>query len=126
MSGHEVFGQMECDGVGPLFLEVFQGHFDSLADDSFVLDDAGADQIGSEFQDRLIVEDGLELFVGEFGTVALDAWEGDGGAVALGADRAHLVGFPHGGWFGDDGAGGEVEGDPEDIGVFDIEEVLFI
>ncbi len=68
---------------------------------------------------------GDEPLPGLLGAVALDAGEGDFELLAI----LHRMDADGGlGWLrlGDDGLGGEIEGDAEDVGVFDIEEAFLI
>ena len=66
------------------------------------------------------------IWSGKLDAVAGDAGESDGQMVALRADGADLDGFGWRLWFGDDGLGGEIEGNAEDIGVLDVEEAFRI
>ncbi len=69
---------------------------------------------------------GGEAFLRQFDAVAFDAGEADFERVALGADGFDLNGLTR--WLRrrDDRLGREVEGDAEDIGIFDVEETFFI
>ena len=64
----------------------------------------------------------VEAFLGQFDAVAFDAGEADFERVALRAHGLDLNGLARRLRRGDDRLGGEVEGNAEDIGVFDIEE----
>ena len=91
-----------------------------------VAGDRRADQVGRQFQDRVVVELGGQAFLGQLDAVALDAREADLQCVAVGADGLDLDGLARRLRRGDDRLGGEVEGDAEDVGVLDVEEALLV
>src|SRR5579871_943594 len=95
---------------------------DALADNPLDARDRRADQGRSQFQNGIVVEFGGEPLLGQVDTVSLDARETDLEGVAIGTYGLHgdgLAGRLRG---CDDGLGVEVEGNTEDVGVFDIEE----
>jgi hypothetical protein len=90
------------------------------------LRDGGADQIGREVQDRVVVEGRREALLGQLDAVAFDAREADFQGVAVRADRLDLHRLARRLRRRDDGLGGEVEGDAEDVGVFDVEQAFLV
>ncbi len=84
----------------------------------------GPTRSGREFQDRVVVEVGGEPLLRQLDAVAFDAREADFERVALRAHGLDLNRLARRLRRGDDGLGGEVEGNAEDVGVFDVEEAL--
>jgi len=103
---------------------VLDAHFDRLANDPGILGDGGTDQIRRQRQDGILVEVGDQTLLGQFDPVALDTGKGDFQRIPLGAHGLDLDGLARGLRLGHDRLGGEVEGDPEDIGILDIEQAL--
>ena len=99
---------------------------DGLTDDPFVLGCCRADHFGGQYEGGVVVKLGFEPFLREGNAVALDAREAYFAGVALGADGLHLYGLARWQDRRDDRTGGEVEGDAEDVGVLDVEEVFLI
>ena len=103
-----------------------QSQVHALADDALVVGLSGTNQLWRELQDRVVVEFGGQLFLGELDAVALNAGEAYLAGVALGSDGPHLhrlhrrLGRRH------HGLGGEVEGDAQHVGVLDVEEVVVV
>ena len=85
-----------------------------------------ADEVGGQFQDGVLVEVGCQPLLGQFDAVAFDAREADFERVALGADRLDLDRLARRLRRRDDRLGREVEGNAEDVGVFDVEEALLV
>ena len=88
--------------------------------------DRRPDEVGGEFQDGVVVELGRQPLLGQLDAIALDAREADFERIALGADGLDLDGLARRLRRGDDGLGREVEGNAEDVGVFDVEEAFFV
>ena len=122
----QALGQVEQQRGGPHVVQVFQTEFDALADDAFVLRDGGADQIGRQLQDGIVIELGGEALLGQFDAVAGDAREADFERVAVGADGLHLDGLAGRLRRSDHRLGREVERNPQHVGVFDVEQVVFV
>ena len=64
-----------------------------FADDPGIARDRRADEVGTEFEDRVVVEVALKPLLGQLDAVALDAREADFEGVALGAHRLDLDGL---------------------------------
>ena len=86
------------------------------------LRDGRADEIGGQLENRIVVEVGGEAFLGQFDAVAFDAREADFQRVALRANGLDLNRLARRLRRGDDRLGREVEGNAEDVGVFDVEQ----
>ena len=84
----------------------------------------GPTRSGREFQDRVVVEVGRQPFLGQLDAVAFDAREADFEGVAIGADGLDLNRLARRLRRRNDRLGGEVEGNAEDVGVFDVEQSL--
>ena len=95
---------------------------DAFADDAGVLRDRWPDEVRGQFQDRVVVEVGGQPFLGQFDPIAFDAREADFERVALGPHGLDLDGLARRLRRGDDRLGREVEGNAEDVGVFDVEQ----
>ncbi len=96
----------------------------AFADDAGVLRDRRADEVGREDEDRIVVEFGRESFLRQLHAVAFDAREADLERVSLGPHGLDLNRLARRLRRGDDRLGREVEGNAEDVGVFDVEESL--
>ena len=101
-------------------------HIHAFANDAGVASDGRADEVRGEFQNGIVVEAGREAFLGQFDAVAFDARKADFERIALRTDGLDLNRLAR--WLrrSDDGLGREIEGNAEDIGIFDIEETFFI
>ena len=84
------------------------------------------DKIRREFQNGIGVEIGGEPFLRQFDAIAFDARKADFKRVALRPHGFDLDRLARRLRRGDDGLGREVEGDAEDVGIFHVEELLFI
>ena len=62
----------------------------------------------------------------QFDPVAFNAGKADFEMIALGPDGADIDGFAGRLRWRDDRAGGEIEGDAEHIGIFDVEQAFFV
>ena len=120
----QALGDVEEQRGRPHVAQVLQVHVHAFADDAGIAGDGGADEVGAELEDGIFVEVGCEAFLGQFDAVAFDAGEADFERVALRADGFDLDRLARRLRRGDDGLGREVEGNAEDIGVFDIEETF--
>ena len=98
----------------------------AFADDAGVARDGRADEVGAEFQDRVVVEVGGEAFLGQLDAIAFDAGEADFERVALRAHGLDLNRLARRLRRGDDRLGREVEGNAEDVGVFDVEQPFLV
>jgi hypothetical protein len=112
--------------AGAHVAQVLEAHVGTLADDAGVAGDGRADQRGAEGQDGFVVEAGAEAFFGQLDPVAFDAGKLNFQRVALRAHGLDLHRLARRLGRADDGLGGEVEGDAEDIGVFDVEQAFFV
>ncbi len=122
----QALGEVEEHGGGAGVGGVFETEIDAFADDAFIAGFRGADEVRGEVEDGIGVEGGGEAFLGELDAVAGDAGEADFEVVAVGADGFDLDGFAGLLRRGDNGLGGEVEGDAENVGVFRGEEAVAI
>ena len=98
----------------------------AFADDARIPCDGRANQIGAEFENGIGAEGGREALLGQFDAVAFDTRELDVEAVSLqahGFDLNRLTRRLRG---RDNGLGREVEGNAENVCVFDVEETLVI
>ena len=86
----------------------------------------GPTRSGRELQDGIVVEFGGEPFLRQFDAVAFDAREADFERVALGPHGLDLDRLARRLRRRDDRLGREVEGNAEDVGVFDVEEPFFV
>ena len=86
----------------------------------------GADEVGRQLQDGVVVELGGQPLLGQFDAIALDAREADFEGIALGPHGLDLDRLARRLRRRDDRLGGEVEGNAEDVGVFDVEQALFV
>ena len=98
----------------------------ALADDPGVARDRRADEVGGELQDRVVVEFGREPFLRQLDAVAFDPREADFEGIALRPHGLDLDGLARRLRRRDDRLGGEVEGNAEDVGIFDIEEPFLV
>ena len=85
-----------------------------------------ADQIRGQLQHGIVVEFGGQPFFGQFDAIALDAGKADFEGIALGAHGLDLDGLAGRLRRRDHRLGGEIEGNAQDIGIFDIEQALFV
>ena len=60
---------------GPHVAQVLEVQVHAFADDAGVARDRRADEVGAEFQDRIVVEVGGQPFLGQFDAIAFDARE---------------------------------------------------
>ena len=119
-------GEMEQQRGGPQVSQVLQTEIDGLADDACVFGDGRANQIRGQLQDGVVIEFGSQPFFGQFDTIAFDAREADFERIALGPHSFDLDGLARRLWRSNHRLGGEVEGDPQRVGIFHIEETVFI
>ena len=122
----QVTGEMKDNGGRADVFQMLDREGDTLADDAFVANDGRANQVGGQTERRVGAEFGGEASVGQFDAVAFDTREADFERVAFGPHGANADGWP--GRFGrrDDGLGGEVERDAENVGVFDGQQPVFV
>lgn len=107
-------------------VQVLDRQVHALADDALVLGDRWADKARGQLQHRVGTELGREFFVRQLDPVALDAGEGDGQRVALGADRMDPDRLPRLGRGRNYRLCGKVEGNAEDVGIFDVEQAFLV
>ena len=110
----------------PHVAQMLEAHVHALADDAGVAGDRRADEIGAEFQDGVVVEVGGQPFLRQLDAIALDAREADFQRVALRAHGLDLHRLARRLRRGDDRLGREVEGNAEDVGVFDVEQPFLV
>jgi len=103
---------------------VNQIQVDLLADDPGVSCFRRANQIRSQFQDGVLIEFRSQPFLRQLDAISDDAREADFKRIAIRAHGSDLDGFAWRLRWSDDRFGGEVEGDAENVGVFDIEQAL--
>ena len=120
----QALGDVEEQRGRPHVAQVFQVQVDAFADDAGVPGDRRADEVGRQLQDRVVVEVGRQPFLGQFDAIAFDAREADFESVAVGPDGLDLDGLARRLRRRDDRLGGEIEGNAEDVGIFDVEEAL--
>jgi len=77
-------GQMKQQGGGAQIVEMLEIEVDGLADDAGIAGDRGADQIGAELQDRIVVEDRAQALLRQLDAVAFHARKPDFQRIALG------------------------------------------
>ena len=109
---------------GPHVAQVLEAQVDAFADDAGVARDRRADEVGREFQDGVVVEVGGQPFLRQFDAIAFDARKADFESVALGAHGLDLNRLARRLRRRDDRLRGEVEGNAEDVGIFDVEQAL--
>ena len=80
----QALGDVEDQRGRPHVAEMLQAQIDAFADDAGIARDGGADEVGRQFQDRIVVEFGRQPFLGQFDAIAFDAREADFERVALG------------------------------------------
>ena len=119
-------GQFVQDLRGPHVAGVNEIEVDLFADDPGVLGLGRADEVGRQFQNGVVVELGRQPLLGQLDAIALDARETDLEGVALGPHRFDLDGLARRLRRRDDRLGGEVEGNAEDVGIFDVEQAFFV
>ena len=122
----KMLGEVKEDRRAAHVVEVLDGQVHALADDALVLGDGRADKSGRQLQHRILVEFRRELLVRQLDAIAFDAREADFERVALRADRMDADGLARLGRRRDDGLRREVEGDAENVGIFDVEQAVFI
>lgn len=122
----QALGEVEEQRGRAHVAEVFQAHVRRFSDDSGILGDGRSDQLGTEDQGGVVVELRAEAFLWEFDAVAFHAGKADFQGVALRTDGFDLDRFARRLWRRDDGLGGEIEGNAENVGVFDVEEALLV
>ena len=105
---------------------MIHGEIHTFADDAFVACFAGTNHVGRQDEGGFLVEIGCEPFFGQFDAIAFDAREDDFEGIPIGADGLDLHRFAWWLWRADDGLGGEVEGDAEHVGVFDVEQPFLV
>ena len=98
----------------------------AFADDARIPCDGRANQIGVEFENRIGAEGGRKALLGQLDTVAFDARELDFEVVSLRAHGFDLNRLTRRLRWGENGLGREVEGNAEDVCVFDAEEIFII
>ena len=116
----QVLGEREEERGLPHVPKVPERHVHGLADDAGVARDGRSDQVGCQLEDGIVVEAGGEALLGQLDPVALDPREADFQVVAVGAHGLDLHRLPRRLWRGDDGLGGEIEGDAEDVRVLEL------
>ena len=114
------------DALDDNFRKMAGDEIDRLANDARVLRDGRTDQIGGELQNRIGIEFGGEPLFWELDAIALNTRKLNFQGIAFRAHRLDMNGLP--GWLRrrHDRFGGEIERYAEYIGIFDIEEPLFI
>ena len=111
---------------GPHVAGVNQIEVHPFANDAGVLGLGCADQVRGQLQHGVLVELGGQPFLGQFDAVAHDAGEADFECIAFGPHGLDLDSLPRRLRRRDHRLGGEVEGNAQDVGVFHIEEALFV
>ena len=122
----QVGGQLVDHLRGAHVAGVHEVQVHRLADDPGVAGLGGADEIGRELQDRVLVEAGGEPLFRQLDAVALDAREADLERIAVGPDGLDLDGLARRLRRRDHRLGVEVERDAEHVGVLDVEEILLV
>ena len=107
-------------------VEVLQAKVFGFADDPRALRERWADKIRGQHKFRIVVEFGGELLFGQLDTVAFDARKSDFEVVSFGPHGFDLDRISRLLDRSDHRLGRKVERDPEHVGVFDIEEALFV
>ena len=110
----------------PHVFQVFQAEVNVLTDDAGIPGHRGADKVRRQLQYGVAVERGGQPFLGQFDAVALHAGEADFQVIAFRANSFDLDGLAGRLWGRHHWFGGEVERYPQDVGVFDVEQALFI
>ena len=85
-----------------------------------------ADQIGGELQHRVLVEVGRQTIFRQFNAIAQDTRETDFEVIAFRSHGSDVDGLTRPLRRGDHWFGREVERNTQDIGIFHIEQVVFI
>jgi hypothetical protein len=106
--------------------QVLDGQPDALADNAAHVDDRRSDQLGVQFEHRVRAEFRRQPLVRQFDSVTLDAGKGDLQRIPIRADRTYADRLFWSGGRRNHRLGGEVEGDAEHIGIFDIELVILV
>ena len=110
----------------PHVAQVLEAQVDAFADDAGVPRDRRADEVGGQLQHGVVVELGGQPFLRQLDAIALDAREADFERVALGPHGLDLNGLARRLRRRDDRLGREVEGNAEDVGVFDVEQPFLV
>ena len=97
-----------------------------LADQPGIDGGGGSDEIGAECQNGFSVEVCGKPFHRQFHAIALDTREANFECIAFGAHGLDLHCLARRLGWGDDRLGGEIEGDAENVRVFDVEQTLII
>ena len=106
----------------PHVAEMLQIEVDAFADDAGVLRDRGADQIGSQFQHRVVIELCGEPLFRQFDPISRNTREADFQGIAFGTNGLDLNGLAGRLRRGDDRLRGEIERNPQHVRIFDVEE----
>ena len=118
----EMLRQVEGDGGRAQSAQVLKGERVAFADDALDDDHGRPDKVGREAKLRVFGELGGEAGFRQLDAVALDAGEADFEGIAVGADGTDADGGTRRLGRSDDGLGGEIERDAENVGIFDGEE----
>jgi hypothetical protein len=92
----------------------------------WVSGDGWPDQIGRQFQHRVVVEFGGQAFFGKFDSIALNSRKGNFQGITIGPDGVNADRFARLGRRCHDRLGGEIEWDTEDVGILDIQQLFLV
>ena len=92
----------------------------------FVLGDRRADEVRGQLQHGVVIELGGEPFLRQFDPIACHTGKADFEGIAVGTNGLDLDGLAGRLRRRNHRLGGEVEGDAQHIGIFDVEQVLFV
>ena len=107
-------------------MQVLQAQINLLPDDAGVARDRRADEIRRQLQDRVGVELGSQPLFGQLDAVTDDAREADFQGIAVGPHSLHVDGLARRLRRRHDRLGREIERDAQHVGVFGIEQPLFV
>ena len=103
---------------------MLQIQINPLADDAGVLRNRWADKIRGQLQNGIFVEFGGQPFLRQFDPIACNTGKADFQGIAIRTNRLDLDGFAGRLRRRNHRLGGEVKGNTQDIGIFDIEQIL--
>src|SRR5437667_688780 len=105
---------------------MFDRHVRGSADYALVARVRRTNEIGRQLKHRVGVKRGRESLGWQLHAIPLDAWETNLQVIPVRTDRLHLHRLSRRTGRSDDRLGGEVERYAEDVGVFSVEQIVFV
>jgi hypothetical protein len=122
----QVLRQTKHDGRAAKIFGEIDGQVHAFTDDALVGCIGWTEQVRRKFQDVVRSEGGRDPFIREFDPVTLDPGEGNLQSVAFGLDGTDTDGLAGFGWSGNNRIRGKVEGDDENVCIFDVEQIFVV